>query len=88
MSKKSRRVLLQSENPDREVVERMVHVANDVRLAIQNEKIYGSFSTSRVIDWAACPCDLTCVKRHNLPYLSKMSSIDARSVEDILDLYF
>ena len=30
----------------------MVQVARDVREAVHNEKVFGSFSTRRVIDWA------------------------------------
>jgi MoxR-like ATPase len=81
-------VLQQSNTTDRELVERMVHVANDVRRAIQNEKIYGSFSTRRVIDWARMAKRFDVREAARFTVLSKMSSFDAKAVEDILDLYF
>jgi cobaltochelatase CobS len=81
-------VLQQSDTNDRELVERMVQVANDVRQAIQNEKIYGSFSTRRIIDWARMAKRFEVREAAQFTVLSKMSSFDAKAVEDILDLYF
>jgi hypothetical protein len=65
-----------------------VQVANDVRQAIQNEKIYGSFSTRRIIDWARMSKRFEVREAAQFTVLSKMSSFDAKAVEDILDLYF
>ena len=88
LEKEIEAVMKQSGNDDRELVERMVKVAHDVREAIRNEKVFGSFSTRRVIDWARMA--LTFDPRESAEYtvLSKMSSYDAEAVEDIIDLYF
>ena len=88
LEKEVEAVMKQSGNDDRELVERMVKVAHDVREAIRNEKVFGSFSTRRVIDWARMA--LTFDPRESAEYtvLSKMSSYDAEAVEDIIDLYF
>jgi MoxR-like ATPase len=43
-------VMAQSGNRDLETVGRMVRAAHDVRQGIRNEKVFGSFSTRRVID--------------------------------------
>lgn len=88
LEKEVEAVMKQSGNDDQEIVERMVKVAHDVRKAIRNEKVFGSFSTRRVIDWARMA--LTFDPRESADYtvLSKMSSYDAEAVEDIIDLYF
>ncbi len=81
-------VMAQSANPDEELVRRMVRAANDVRAAIRNEKAFGSFSTRRVIDWARM--SLVYGPRESARYtvLSKLTSYDAETVEDVLDNYF
>jgi len=81
-------VMAQSVNDDRELVERMVRVANDVRQAIRNEKIFGSFSTRHVIDWARISKSFDVRESARFTILSKVSSYDAEAVEDIIDLYF
>lgn len=81
-------VIAQSGNHDREVVTRMVHVARDVREAIHNEKVFGSFSTRRVIDWARMAIQFDVHESARYTVLSKLSKIDAEVVEDIIDLYF
>lgn len=88
LEKEVEAVMKQSGNDERELIERMVKVAHDVRRAIRNEKVFGSFSTRRVIDWARMA--LTFDPRESADYtvLSKMSSYDAEAVEDIIDLYF
>ncbi len=81
-------VMSQSGNSDRQVVERMVQVARDVREAIQNEKVFGSFSTRRVVDWARMSLTFDVLESARYTVLSKLSKYDAEAVEDIIDLYF
>jgi cobaltochelatase CobS len=81
-------VISQSGNTQREIVTRMVYVARDVRLAIHNEKVYGSFSTRRVVDWARMALVFNVHDSALYTVLSKMSKYDAEVVEDIIDLYF
>ena len=81
-------VMGQSGNFDRETVARMVHVARDVREAIHNEKVFGSFSTRRVIDWARMSLVFPVLESAHFTVLSKLSRYDAEVVEDIIDLYF
>jgi cobaltochelatase CobS len=81
-------VMSQSGNTQREVVARMVQVARDVRAAIYNEKVYGSFSTRRVVDWARMALLFDVHDSAHYTVLSKMSKFDAEVVEDIIDLYF
>jgi cobaltochelatase CobS len=81
-------VIAQSGNDDREIVEKMVRVANDVRSAIHNEKLFGSFSTRRVIDWARMSKSFDVRESARFTILSKMSGYDAEAVEDIIELYF
>jgi MoxR-like ATPase len=81
-------VIAQSGNDNREIVERMVRVANDVRGAIRSEKIFGSFSTRRVIDWARMSKTFDVRESAQFTILSKVSRYDAEAVEDIVDLYF
>jgi MoxR-like ATPase len=88
LDKEVEAVMVQSENDDRELVERMVNVAHDVREAIRNEKVFGSFSTRRVIDWARMAKTFDPRESADYTVLSKMSSFDAEAVEDIIDLYF
>jgi cobaltochelatase CobS len=81
-------VMSQSGNTQREVVASMVQVARDVRQAIHNEKVYGSFSTRRVVDWARMALTFDVHDSAHYTVLSKMSKYDAEVVEDIIDLYF
>jgi cobaltochelatase CobS len=88
LEKEIEAVMKQSGNEDRELVERMVKVAHDVRSAIRNEKVFGSFSTRRVIDWARMAKTFNPRESADYSVLSKLSSYDAEAVEDIIDLYF
>jgi cobaltochelatase CobS len=81
-------VMAQSGNQDRELVQRMVRLANDVRAAVRNEKVFGSFSTRRVVDWARMALDFDVRESAGYTVLSKLSAFDAEVVEDILDNYF
>lgn len=81
-------VIAQSGNDDRDVVTRMVRVANDSRQAIHSEKIFGSFSTRRVIDWARMSKTFDVRESAEFTILSKLSRYDAEAVEDIIELYF
>ena len=81
-------VVAQSGNTDREMVERMVRVANDVREAIHKEKVFGSFSTRRVIEWARMAMTFDVLESAHYTILNKLSPYDAESVEDIIDIYF
>jgi cobaltochelatase CobS len=81
-------VISQSGNTDREVVASMVRVARDVRQAIQDEKVFGSFSTRRVVDWARMTLVFDVRESAHYTVLSKLSKYDAEVVEDIIDLYF
>jgi cobaltochelatase CobS len=81
-------VVAQSGNQDRELVRRMVRLANDVRGAVRNEKVFGSFSTRRVVDWARMSLDFDVRESASYTVLSKLSAFDAEAVEDILDNYF
>lgn len=81
-------VVAQSGNTDLEVVRQMVRAANDVRQAIRNEKVFGSFSTRRVIDWARMAVKFGVRESARYTVLNKLSSFDAGVVEDILDNYF
>ena len=81
-------VIAQSGNPAREVVSRMVRVARDVRDAVHNERVFGSFSTRRVIDWARMSRQFDVRESARYTVLSKLTPYDADVVEDIIDLYF
>lgn len=81
-------VMAQSGNRDAELVRRMVRAAKDVREAIRNEKVFGSFSTRRVIDWARMTMLFGVRESATYTILSKLSSYDAEVVEDIIDNYF
>jgi cobaltochelatase CobS len=81
-------VMSQSGNTDRQMVALMVKVAEDVRQAIHNEKVFGSFSTRRVVDWARMALIFDVRESARYTVLSKMSKFDAEVVEDIIDLYF
>jgi len=81
-------VIAQSGNADEEVVRRMVRAANDIRSAIRNEKIFGSFSTRRVIDWARMALSFPVREAARYAVVSKQSTYDAETVQDIVDNYF
>ena len=81
-------VMAQSGNRDLETVGRMVRAAHDVRQGIRNEKVFGSFSTRRVIDWARMATQFAVRESAAYTVLSKLSSFDAEVVEDIIDNYF
>jgi cobaltochelatase CobS len=81
-------VMAQSGNRDLETVGRMVRAAHDVRQGIRNEKVFGSFSTRRVIDWARMSTQFAVRESAAYTVLSKLSSYDAEVVEDIIDNYF
>lgn len=83
-----RAVMEQSGNGDEDVVRRMVRAANDIRSAIRNEKIFGSFSTRRVIDWARMSLTFPAREAARFAVISKQSSFDSDAVEDIVDNYF
>src|SRR3990172_4731483 len=81
-------VMAQSGNRDPETVGRMVRAAHDVRQGIRNEKVFGSFSTRRVIDWARMSTQFAVRESAAYTVLSKLSSYDAEVVEDIIENYF
>jgi cobaltochelatase CobS len=81
-------VVAQSGNTDEDVVRRMVRAANDIRAAIRNEKIFGSFSTRRVIDWARMALSFSVREAARYAVVSKQSAYDAEAVQDIVDNYF
>ena len=81
-------VMAQSGNRNLETVGRMVRAAHDVRQGIRNEKVFGSFSTRRVIDWARMATQFAVRESAAYTVLSKLSSFDAEVVEDIIDNYF
>ena len=81
-------VIARSGQTDEEVVRRMVRAANDVRQAIQKEKIFGSFSTRRVTDWARMSLQFGLLESARYTVLSKLNAYDAEVVEDIIDNYF
>jgi len=81
-------VMAQSGNGDEDVVRRMVKAANDIRAAIRNEKIFGSFSTRRVIDWARMALSFPVREAARYAVVSKQSAYDAETVQDIVDNYF
>jgi len=81
-------VIAQSGNSDEDVVRRMVRAANDIRAAIRSEKIFGSFSTRRVIDWARMALSFPVREAARFAVVSKQSTYDADTVQDIVDNYF
>jgi len=78
----------QSGNEDRDLVERMVRVANDVREAMKNEKVFSTFSTRRLIDWARMSAQFDPMEAAASTVLSKVNLFDAKVIEDILDNHF
>ncbi len=81
-------VMSQSGNSDRQLVTLMVRVAEDVRQAVHNEKVFGSFSTRRVVDWARMCMKFDVRESARYTVLNKLSKYDTEVVEDIIDLYF
>jgi cobaltochelatase CobS len=81
-------VMLRSGQTDEELVRMMVRCANDVREAIHNEKLFGSFSTRRVVDWARMSLQFDIRESAQYTVLSKLNAMDAEIVEDIIDNYF
>lgn len=81
-------VMARSGQQDEAIVRRMVRAANDVRQAIQNEKVFGSFSTRRVTDWARMSLQFSLLESARYTVLSKLNAYDAEVVEDIIDNYF
>jgi cobaltochelatase CobS len=81
-------VIQQSGNSDEAMVRRMVRAANDVRAAIRHEKVFGSFSTRRVIDWARMALRFPVKESAQYAVISKLTDFDAQAVSDIVDNYF
>ncbi|MEE9257059.1 MAG: MoxR family ATPase [bacterium] len=78
----------QSGNEDQQLIERMVRVAHDVREAMQNEKVFSTFSTRRLIDWARMAADFDPMEAAASTVFSKVNPFDAKVIEDILDNHF
>jgi MoxR-like ATPase len=78
----------QSGNENQEVVAKMVKVANDIRAAIKAEKIFASFSTRRVIDWARMATAFGPAEAARATVLTKVNKFDAEIIEDIIETYF
>ena len=81
-------VMNQSGNMDKKLVEKMVKVANDVREAIQNEKIFCTFSTRRLIDWARMSTSFSPSESAISTIYGKINEFDGKVIEDIIDNYF
>ncbi len=81
-------VMNQSGNMDKQLVEKMVNVANDVREAIENEKIFCTFSTRRLIDWARMSESFSASESAISTIYGKINEFDAKVIEDIIDNYF
>lgn len=81
-------VMHQSGNTDRALVERMVRVAHDVREAMHNEKVFCTFSTRRLIDWARMAGRFDTMDAAASTVFSKVSPFDAKVIEDIIDNHF
>jgi len=81
-------VMNQSENMEKKLVEKMVKVANDVREAIENEKIFCTFSTRRLIDWARMSTYFTPSESAVSTIYGKINEFDAKVIEDIIDNHF
>ncbi|HEY8477518.1 MAG TPA: AAA family ATPase [Chloroflexota bacterium] len=80
-------VVAQSGNTDEETVRRMVRVANEVRNAIRNEKLFCSFSTRRVIDWARMARQFGVQESARYTVLSKVNRFDRETIEDLIQLH-
>ncbi|MFQ5694003.1 MAG: AAA family ATPase [Nitrospinota bacterium] len=81
-------VCVQSANPDREMVRRMVRCAADLRAAIAEERLMGSCSTRRIIDWARMAWSFSPLEAAWPTLLSKVSPFDARVIQDVVENYF
>ncbi len=81
-------VMNQSGNMDKQLVGKMVNVANDVREAIENEKIFCTFSTRRLIDWARMSESFSASESAISTIYGKINEFDAKVIEDIIDNYF
>jgi MoxR-like ATPase len=81
-------VSVQSGNDDREMVRSMVRCAADLRAAIAEEKLFGSCSTRRVIDWARMAREFGPLEAARHTLLSKVSPFDARVIQDAVENYF
>lgn len=81
-------VMEQSGNHDRDAVTKMVKVANDIRAAIREERIFASFSTRRVIDWARMARAFGVLTSARATVLTKVNKFDAEIIEDIIETYF
>lgn len=81
-------VIRQSGNEDHALVERMVRVAHDVREAMRNEKVFCTFSTRRLIDWARMASIFDPMEAAASTVYSKVNPFDAKVIEDILDNHF
>ncbi|MBI3025326.1 MAG: AAA family ATPase [Candidatus Tectomicrobia bacterium] len=81
-------VMRQSGNEDRALVERMVRVAHDAREAMRNEKVFCTFSTRRLIDWARMAAHFDPMEAAASTVFSKVNPFDAKVLEDIVDNHF
>ncbi len=81
-------VMHQSGNGDHPLVERMVKVAHDARDAMRNEKIFCTFSTRRLIDWARMAISFHPAEAAASTVFSKVNTFDAKVLEDIVDNHF
>ena len=78
----------QSGNRDEELIKRMVRVGHDVREAMLNEKVFCTFSTRRLIDWARMAAQFNPMEAATSTIFSKVNSFDAKVLEDIVDNHF
>lgn len=81
-------VSVQSGNPDREMGRKMVRCAADLRAAIAEERLFGSCSTRRVVDWARMARRFGPLEAAKHTLLSKASPFDARVIQDVVESYF
>ena len=81
-------IMQQSGNRDEELIKRMVRVGHDVREAMQNEKVFCTFSTRRLIDWARMAAQFNPMEAATSTIFSKVNSFDAKVLEDIVDNHF
>ncbi|MEK6712234.1 MAG: MoxR family ATPase [Nitrospinota bacterium] len=81
-------VMRRSGNEDRQLIERMVRVAQDAREAMRNEKVFCTFSTRRLIDWARMAAHFDPMEAAASTVFSKVNPFDAKVLEDILDNHF
>ena len=81
-------IMQQSGNRDEELIKRMVRVGHDVREAMLNEKVFCTFSTRRLIDWARMAAQFDPMEAAVSTIFSKVNSFDAKVLEDIVDNHF